>query len=55
MDWSLYNTMLSAYGSSDSETVLNETKENFIASIVENPSYRDNANKNGEKCRLVID
>lgn len=55
MDWGLYNTMLSAYGSSDSETVLNETKENFIASIVENPSYRDNAYKNGEKCRLVID
>ena len=55
MDWGLYKTMLSTYGSSDRETVLNETKENFIESIVENPSYRDDVYKNGKKCSLVID
>lgn len=55
MDWGLYKTMLSTYGSSDRETVLNEAKENFIESIVENPSYRDDVYKNGKKCSLVID
>ena len=55
MNWGLYETMLSAYGSSDREISLNETKENFIASIVENPSYREDVYKNGEKCSLVID
>ena len=55
MDWGLYKTMLSTYGSSDRETVLNETKENFIELIVENPSYRDDVYKNGKKCSLVID
>lgn len=55
MNWDLYETMLSAYGLSDREASLNETKENFITSIVENPSYRDDICKNGEKCSLVID
>ncbi len=55
MDWGLYETMISANSSSDREILLNETKENFITSIVENPSYRDNAYKNHKKCGLVID
>ena len=55
MNWGLYETMLSAYGSFDREASLNETKENFITSIVENPSYRDDVCRNGEKCSLVID